>query len=790
MQWLDPPSAAALGFVLRRAGEDHRVRFLLSRRADADGRVTLGSEGLRDGSVDLREIGPLSLGALHRVVTSQLGHSLSRPVLARVHAVSGGNPFFALELARVAEQRGSAGSTQDLPLPASLAETLHERLNALPTSTRDSLAVVAAVSTPTLDVLERAIGVDARSVLQPAVDSGMLVPDETSLRFSHPLIAATVYAEVWPSRRRECHRLLATIVDEPDERARHLALSSDGPDSELAVALEEAAQRARRRGAPEAAASLIEQSLKATPLDDADNTWRRGLLTSEYQLQSGDLGRFRSSTEGLLRTARSGDERSMAYALLSIAPAGTETGRSLLERALAEAESTHQRQSVESDLVTEVSLGGDLAEGAVHGREALRLAEALDDPATLADAICAVARLEQLLGLGLRRDLLERADALHQLRETDRLEATVGLVRTTVTSASLLVTADEFGEARRRGEALQRVLELQGLVQSLPEVLRFRAELECWAGDWDLAETLADAGEELAEQTGRLETLDDLMYTRAYVAAHRGRESDARRLASEGVSAAEARGNQRNLLRNLGVLGFLELSLGNSGAAAELLERAMGVAQAAGFVEPNWLRFHGDLIEALVDLGRVNEAAPLVTELEHRAGVTSYPWTAATAARCRGLLLATANELDQAVHAFLAAIAFGEQVANPFELARTQLELGRTFRRRRQRVQAREALNAALERFEELGAIRWVEKTRDELGRVSGRRAAEPEELTEAERRIASLVAGGSSNKEVAAALVVTVHTVEGALTRVYRKLGVRSRTELAARFAGEPEES
>ncbi len=786
VQWLDSPSAATLDFVLRRVGEDRRVTFLLSRRTDGEGHHTLGAEGLRDGSVERLEVGPLSLGALHRVITSHLGHSLPRPVLARIHAVSGGNPFFALELARVAEQRGVPASARELSLPASLAETLRERLNALPKATRDSLVVVAAVSTPTLEILESALGDDARSRLQPAVETGMLIPDDTSMRFSHPLMAAMVYAEAWPSKRRECHRRLSEVVEEPDERARHLALSSEGPDSELASALEDAAQRARRRGAPEAAATLIEHSLKATPTDDLDNAWRRGLLTSEYHLQSGDMDRFRKMTEELLLTARTGDERSMAFALLSIAPTGSETGRSLMERALVEAESTRQRQSVESDYVTEASLGGDLTEGARHAREALRLAEELDEPATLADALCAVARLEQLLGLGLRRDLLERADALHGLRETDRLEETVGLVRTTVTSASLLATADEFGEARRRAEALQRVLEIQGLVQSLPEVMRFRAELECWAGDWDLAEALAEAGEELAEQTGRLETLDDLLYARAFVVAHRGNDGEARRLAHEGVSAAEARGNHRNLLRNLSVLGFLELSLGNPSDAFGYLARAAGVAQSAGFVEPNWLRFHGDLIEAMVDLGRFDEAATLVDELESRGCVTSYPWTAATAARCRGLLLATTNELGPAESALLEAITVGEQLANPFELARTHLELGRTYRRQRQRVQAREVLNAALERFEELGAARWAETTRRELGRISGRRVAEPEALTEAERRIAVLVAAGSSNKEAAAALVVTVHTVEGALTRVYRKLGVRSRTELAARFAGD----
>ena len=242
----------------------------------------------------------------------------------------------------------------------------------------------------------------------------MLLVDHDRIRFAHPLTGAAVYAETWPDRRRTCHRQLAALVSDPDERVRHLALASEGPDAELARVLEEAASRARLRGAPEAAAALVEQSWRATPAEDADNAWRRGQLAAEYQLQAGDMHRFRELAEVLLATARAGDERSMALVMLSIEPVGAETAIYWLDRALVEAESTRQRQSVESDLVTEATIGGDLAEGIRHAQEALRLAEKLDEPATLTDALSALARLEQLLGLGLRRDLIERADALQQ----------------------------------------------------------------------------------------------------------------------------------------------------------------------------------------------------------------------------------------------------------------------------------------------------------------------------------------------------------------------------------------
>ncbi len=780
VQWLDPSSAVALEFARRRLGDEGRVVFLLSRRTPGEEQPPLGA----DDQVQRVEVGPLSLGALHRVVTTNLGHSLSRPLLTRVHVASQGNPFFALELARVAEQRGGQTAALELPLPASLAETLHERLDSIPTDTRDALLTVAAASTPTLGMLEEAMGSSARARLQPAFAAGMLVLETDRVRFSHPLVAAAVYAEAWPERRRACHLALAELVVDRDERTRQLALGSRGTDAELASSLDDAAHRARLRGAPEAAAALCEQAWKVTPPEEADNVWRRGVLAAEYHLYSGDLARFGELSEGLLAAARTGDERSLACMMISLAMQETESVNHWLDRALEEAESVHQRQSVESDYVTVATVGGDLVAGTRHARESLRLAEQLDDPEVLADAISAVARHEQLLGLGLRRDLLERVDALHQLRQTDRLEETVGLIRTTIASSSLLATADEFAEARSRSGALQDILEQQGLVQPLPEVLRFRAELECWAGAWDLARELAEAGDELAEQTGRNATRGDLLYPRAFVAAHRGDQELAHAIATEGVATAEASDNHRNLLRHLSVLGFLDLSFADLAGAARHLERAAEVATAAGYVEPNWLRFHDDLGEVLIELGRLDEAEALVAWLAERGAATSYPWTLATVARCRGQLLSARGEPEAAQAPLSEALRFGQQLGNSFELARTHLELGRACRRARQRVRAREVFAEALEVFEAMGAARWAETTRHELGRISGRRSGDPDLLTDAERRITDLVAAGHSNKEAAAALHLSVKTVEVTLTRVYRKLDVRSRAELAARFA------
>lgn len=776
-QWLDPASGAALEFARRRVDADGRVLFLLSERREGEGSAPLGG----DGRERLR-IGPLSLGALHRVLRAELGHPLPRPLLTRIRVAFGGNPFFAIELAKVATER--RGRALELPLPGSLSDALRERLDALPKQTRDALLIVAVASAPGLDLLEQALGKGAQELLRPAFEAGMLVTDSDRVRFSHPLIGAAVYGEAWPERRRACHLQLADLAEDDDERTRHLALADQGPNTELASALEAAAHRARMRGAPEAAALLSEQAWAATPPDESDTVWRRAVLAAEYNLQSGDLERFQELAHQLLTTARSGDERSFACMMLSLAEPDNSDVIPWLDRALAEAESVEQRQSVESDYVTVATVGGDLAEGARHARESLRLADEIGDPAVLADALSAVARLEQLLGLGLQRDLLDRIDSLHELRQTDRLDETVALVRTTITFSGMLATADEFAEAGRRSSALHDNLARQGLVQPLPEVLRFRAELACLAGDWGLAAELAEAGDELAEQTGRLGTRQDLLYPRAFVAAHVGDQETARALALEGFVAAEASDNHRNLLRHLSVLGFLDLSLGDLVSAAASLERAAAIASAACYVEPNWLRFHGDLVETLIGLRRLGDADTAVAWLEERGAVTAYPWTHATAARGRGQLLMVRDELDAAIDALGEARMIGEQLGNPFELARTNLELGRAYRRARRRVLAGSSLTEAFASFEHLGATLWAKTAALELTRVSGRRSADPSGLTEGEQRIADCVAEGHSNKEVAATLHLAVKTVEVTLTRVYRKLGVRSRSELVRRFA------
>ena len=272
--------------------------------------------------------------------------------------------------------------------------------------------------------------------------------------------------------------------------------------------------------------------------------------------------------------------------------------------------------------------------------------------------------------------------------------------------------------------------------------------------------------------------------TRALVRASLGLEADARADADRALALAGERGMAAARAHGSWALGLLELSLDRPAEVVQLLEPERVRLVAGGVGEPGAIRFVPDEIEALVALGREDEAATIADWFDERARALDRAWARAAALRCRGLREAARGEGDKALACFEDALALHEHASIPFERARTLLHLGATQRRSKQKSKARRTLGDALAIFEELGANLWSQKARAELGSIGGRTAS-GDELTPAEARVAALVAEGRTNREVAAALYVSDHTVEFHLTRIYRKLGVRSRAELARRLPG-----
>ena len=379
VQWLDAPSADALAFAARRLRAES-IGLLLARRTETGAGVPLGLEAaLGSGRVTRLQVGPLDLQALDRLLRARLDRQFLRPALAELLRVSGGNPFYALELAMALLARDvSLSPGEQLPVPVTLNELVRERLAELPPAAREAALVVSALSRPTVELVAAAGGGDGATALEQAAVAGVVEVVDGRVRFSHPLLASVVYADAPPSQRRALHARLAEIVDDADERALHLALAATGPDTHVAAAVEEAARRARSRGAPQAAAELWERARRLTPPDD-DDEWRRAIEAGECHLEAGDTERAGVLLEDVVASLPAGHARAIALTRLAWVRAfakGFHEGVDLFHAALAEIGDDHaSRIEIERGLAWSVHELGDVAAAEPHARAALEMAE-------------------------------------------------------------------------------------------------------------------------------------------------------------------------------------------------------------------------------------------------------------------------------------------------------------------------------------------------------------------------------------------------------------------------------
>ena len=777
VQWLDSPSAAVLAFAWRRLREEPAGLLVAHRLGQSAPPGLVEREGARR-----LEVAPMSLGAIHSLLQARIGLALSRPALRRLHDMANGNAFHALELGRALERSGATPAPgEPLPVPQELRELVHDRLVGLPRPTRDALTVTAALSQPSLPLLRDAgHGPDA---LRPALEAHVLEVEDEGLRFTHPLLAAAAYEDVDVLARRELHRSLATVVHDEEERARHLALSVDGPDADVAAALESAATHARARGASAAAAELGEQARRLTPRDALADIHRRTVGAALYCFDAGDPGRALELLEEARAAVPPGSARAEVLAALSRLhrfggdqPLAAELAR----QALAEAgtDDRVRAEAAQGLAATLFYLREDLEEGVrLAGLAAEHAARSRDE----------ILQVESLCLRGLLECLVGRPEAAATLRDVAELAepAAYGRVLSTPTFNqgvfALWTDGPEVAQVLRgsRDDVVAR-----GDEGSAPMVLAQLALAEYLAGGWTDAAHIAEEASELALQTGQRPMQAYSLATRALVRASLGLERDARADAQQALAFAGERGMAAARIHSLWALGVLELSLGRPTEAAQLLAPERERLLVAGVGEPGTIRFVPDEIEALASLGRTNEARTLLDWLEERGSALDRPSALAAAARCRGLLAAAGGDNDVALTEFEEALVEHARVAGPFERARTLLAFGATQRRTKKKAAARTSLSEALGVFEELGAALWAEKARSELASIGGRPPSS-DGLTPAEERVAALVAEGRTNREVAALLYVTDRTVEYHLSRIYRKLGVRSRAELARRFHG-----
>jgi DNA-binding CsgD family transcriptional regulator len=312
-------------------------------------------------------------------------------------------------------------------------------------------------------------------------------------------------------------------------------------------------------------------------------------------------------------------------------------------------------------------------------------------------------------------------------------------------------------------------------------VLCYLAELESRAGRWSISEELAAEAMETVIESGQTATQSHVaLFNQALPAAHLGRIEQARTWASEGEHRAVANDDAFNASWNRAVLGFLDLSLGDAERAIAHLEPVVAYLDRLSSVEPAIIPCVPDAIEALVALGEHTEAERLVDELAEQGCARGRPWALAASLRGRALIEAARGNSEEGARSAELALVEHARVSLPFETARTEFVLGQIQRRRKQKRAARSALERARETFVQLGAPLWADRAEAELARIGGRPPA-PLELTAAERSVADLVSTGRTNQEVADALFISRSTVQAHLKHIFRKLGVRSRTELAA---------
>ena len=776
IQWLDESSIEALAFCFRRFG-DARVSALLARRTDADSSAHAALEAAVDHGfgpdVQRMVVGPLSESAMHDLIRERLGLMFPHSLMTRIHAASGGNPFYGLEIGRALSKRPDPtepGAT--LPIPETLQQIVGQRIDDLSPAARELTAMVAVLSDPSLATIEPAV---SSSAIDEAVRAGVLELDGASrLRFAHPLFASASLTGLAPTARREIHTRLAQMTD-GEERARHLALAASGPSAEVAAALQVAARDAAGRGAIGAATELAEQAIRLSPAGDADALRQRHLDAAGYEVRHGDTKRARDHLEPLLEQLPAGPTR--AGVLLQLARLNEEQAARALElcnQAIAEAGPTDVRAAAAHQLAAEMSmLSGDIPSAIEHARLAVSLAEAAGDKAVLIECLGTLCHYQTYTG-AIEPGLLEKAVELErqQARPSNNYSPReiLGL---------RLMYADRLDEARALLlESYNTAVEL-GDELDRGALLIHLTQLECRAGRLADADTYAREAEITHQQAGW--STAGGRFTTAIAGAHLGRVEETRVAAAEGASLAAKGGNQVFRVLNEWAVGLLELSLGDARTAAVHLRDLPEIVDGMGYRNPGVRPVHADAIEARIGAGDL-ALDSLIDDLEARGRELDNGWARAAAARCRGLLLAARGDTEAAILELERALIEHESSPQPLERGRTLLAYGSTLRRAKRRREAREALMAALEVFDLLGAALWAERAAAEIARIPGRTAG-TSDLSATEQRVAELVAEGLSNKEIAARMFVSVRTVEANLSNIYGKLGLRSRTELAGRY-------
>jgi DNA-binding CsgD family transcriptional regulator len=769
-QWLDRASARVLAFVARRLLAE-RIAMVFAAREPV---------GSLAGLAELH-VEPLGRRDARALLDSVLPGRLDERVLERIVVETRGNPLALLELPRglsPAQLAGGFGLAAASPVSAVIEQSFTRRLARLPRDSRQLLLLAAAEPLGDPAVLWRAarqLGIPETAA--DAVEGQGLLTLDGAVTFRHPLVRSAIYSAAEPGERRLVHLALAEATDsknDPDRRAWHRAQAASTPDEDLAAELERSAARAQARGGLSAAAAFLERATALTPEESQRSG--RALAAAEAKLRAGAL----DDAGSLVATAESGPLTDLEQARATLlrgqisflSTRASEATLLLLDAAerLRDVEPELARETY-LEAVTAAIFAGPLAAPGASSPAVARVAKEAP-PARKPRAL-------DLLLDGLVAVLTDTyAAAVPTLQKTqrafgNRMSQAEQLRWMWGGTISAMLLWDDARWERLSVRHLQLVRQI-GALGDLPIALSHRGQMHVFAGELASAESLHVAIEEATQFTGG----HLAPYHGVGLMAMRGREADARRFIDKARSEVAERGEGAGLE----FIDWAEAVLYNGlGRYAEALEASRRVLDEAELVPVGWAM--PELIEAAVRTGALDLAAETNRLLSERTSASATDWALGIAARSQALLA----EHPSADELYREAIERLSHTRVAVDLARARLLYGEWLRRERRRTAARTELRAAHEFFSDSGVEGFAERARVELeatGEHARKRSVDTlGDLTPQEVQVSRLVAQGQTNREIAAQLFISPSTVEYHLRKVFRKLGVKSRTQLASRM-------
>ena len=781
--WLDAESLEAILFASRRLVAEG-IAVLIAAREGI-------SAHLDEAAIPRRRLRGLAAEHAAVLVEDHAGVIPDPAVIAALVDGCAGNPLALIELAgalTAPQLTGAAPLPDPLPVGPHLEQALLRPLEDLPEPTRRAL-LLAATENGSPEVLARALTMEGLSMadFEPAERARVVLVGPARLRFRHPLVRAAVYAGAAGPDRRGAHRAHAAAAGSLgdagalDRRAWHRAMGATGPDEMIARALEDAAARAAGRTAYAAACEALEAPARLSP--EPAERGRRLTAAAQSALAAGAFDRAARLFDEVIALAAERGQVLRAMVGRGNVEMLNGSTRAAVDMLTAAGERMREESAAAgAALLVQAVLPCLLRRDLERARDLSARAAALvpdPDPALAAQLAAAQAISATYSGTPTPLDEADAAELRRQAAEGEPL----GFVWSVGHLISLNLR-ERYADALAGLDAVIGAAREHGTPSLLPWPLAVRADVRRRTGR--LPQAAADAAEavRMAEDTGQAPLAGFALAVEAMLHAITGDAAACRERAARAVEIG-VRTESHNLSWYAdGALGLLALSQGDLTRAGERFGALERRYRATGDFHP-LLDGHGaDIVETLIRTGEDSHARDVLAFLQAQAARADAAWTLAGLERCRGMLAG-----DDAFEAHMeAALAQHDRTDTPFERARTLLALGERRRRARRVRHAREPLTDALETFESLGAVRWAEWARREL-RAAGTRAhpARPTAtggLTPQELQVALTVARGATNREAATALLISPKTVEYHLARVYAKLGVRSRAELAARMA------